>query len=76
MAAGIFEFKDDELSNCHVIVDVNGRQETIYLFDNGLHATKFAVDCELTRDGHPEPGKLKPIMIKLLDQQVVNLGKD
>lgn len=74
-ASGIFEFKDDELANCHVIVDVNGRQETIYLFDNGVHATKFAVDCDLTGDGHPEPDKLKAVMVKLLDQQVINPGK-
>ncbi len=73
--AGLAEFDEDELANCNIVVDVDGRQQTMYLFDNGVHATKFDADVVLTSEGHPEPEQLKQVMRELLSSEIINAGK-
>lgn len=75
-SSGIFEIDDDELSNCNIIVDVNGRQQTLYLFDDGVRATKFELSVELTSDGHPKLEQIQPLMLDILDKNIINIGKD
>lgn len=73
---GLTEIDEDEIENCVVIADVNGREKRFYFLDQLNVATRFPVHVGLDDDGHPFEGPLRKKMLDLLEDQIVSkLGK-
>lgn len=67
----LFEVSDDDIENCTVIANVNGKQKTIYLLEGGNFATKFPISVPLNEDGHPLYEETQSAMLKVLQEQII-----
>lgn len=62
---------DEDIRDCTILADINGKKKMIYLLQAGNFATKFPLDVPLTSDGHPDYGKLKTAMLNLLKDEII-----
>jgi hypothetical protein len=72
----LFDVSDEDIEDCTVIANVNGKQKTIYMLQSGHFATKFPLDVSLNADGHPEYDKTKTAMIELWRDEIIARRED
>ncbi|OCP17036.1 MULTISPECIES: hypothetical protein [unclassified Ensifer] len=49
----VIAIEDDDVIDCTVLADMNGKSTTIYMFENGFRATRFPLEVDVDEDGHP-----------------------
>lgn len=67
----LIDVRDTDIQDCTIIAKVNGKQQTIYMLDDGNFATKFPINVSLNSDGHPDFGQTKAEMLKILSNQII-----
>lgn len=72
----IIEVSDDDILDCTVLADMNGKTTTIYMFDNGLRATRFRLEVEVDNDGHPENADTCNEILVALNEHVIKVKED
>ncbi|SIP96560.1 hypothetical protein SAMN05880582_101194 [Rhizobium sp. RU20A] len=72
----IVEVDDDDILDCTVLADMNGKATTIYMFDNGLRATRFKLDVEVDNDGHPENADTCNEILTALNEYVIKVKEN
>ena len=66
---------DDDVLDCTVLADMNGKSTTIYMFDTGVRATRFKLDVDVDEDGHPaNADTCNEILIALNDHVISVIG--
>jgi len=74
--AKLFDVADDDILDCTVVVQVNGRSKTIYMLEGGHFATRFALDATLNNDGHPKKKETREKMYDVLKNQIIDKAED
>lgn len=67
----LLEVTDDDIEDCTVIANMNGKKKTIYMLESGSFATRFPIDVSIDADGHPKYEPTKHAMIKLLRDEII-----
>lgn len=49
----VIAIDDEDVIDCTVLADMNGKSTTIYMFDNGFRATRFKLEVDVDEEGHP-----------------------
>lgn len=49
----VVEIDDDDILDCTVLAEVNGKKTTIHMFENGIHASRITLDVPVDDEGHP-----------------------
>lgn len=81
-AAGILkdsklvDVDDEDIQDCSIIGEVDGRRTTIYMISQGLYASQFHLSVGFNEDGHPEPEPVKKEMLKLLEAKIISRKED
>lgn len=69
----LVEIDDEDVLDCTVLADMNGKSTTIYMFDNGMHATRFKLDVAVDEDGHPANADTCNEIINALNDHVISV---
>ncbi len=64
---------DEDVIDCTVLADMNGKSTTIYMFDNGLRATRFKLEVDVDADGHPANAETCNEIIIALNDHVISV---
>jgi len=72
----VVEINDDEIIDCTVLADMNGRTATIHMFENGLHATRVSLGVSVNADGHPTKAEACKEMITVLNRHVIKVREN
>lgn len=67
-----YKVDESEIENCTVLAKRNGRQQTIYLFGDGVRATKFLLDVPLDGDGLPKFEETRAAMFRKLKSEIIS----
>jgi hypothetical protein len=70
----LLDVNDDDIEDCTVIANLNGKRHTIHMFENGSFATKFPIAVPMNSDGHPLAEPTKSSMLKLLKDEIISRG--
>lgn len=69
----LLEIDDEDVLDCTVLADLNGKSTTIYMFENGIRATRFKLDVAVDDDGHPANADTCNEIINALDDHVISV---
>jgi hypothetical protein len=69
----VIEIDDDDVIDCTVLADMNGKSTTIYMFDNGIRATRFKLDVAVDDDGHPANADTCNEILNALNDHVISV---
>ncbi|WEJ11171.1 hypothetical protein [Sinorhizobium prairiense] len=69
----LIELDDDDVLDCTVLADMNGKSTTIYMFDNGIRATRFKLDVSVDDDGHPSNADTCNEILNALNDHVISV---
>ncbi len=72
----VLAIDDDDVIDCTVLADVNGKSTTIYMFDNGSRATRFPLDIKVDDDGHPACDDTCNEILNALNDHVIKVTED
>lgn len=72
----LIDVKDDEIADCTIIADVNGRTRNIYMIEQGSFASQFHIDVPFNADGHPQREPTKKVMLSLLKENIISRGEN
>jgi hypothetical protein len=72
----LIDVSDDEIADCTIIADVNGRTRNIYMIEQGSFASQFHIDVPFNADGHPLREATKKAMLSLLKENIIARGED
>ena len=72
----LLDVSDDDIEDCTVLANVDGKMKTIYMIDGGNFATKFPLEVPLKDDGHPGYDQTKDAMLNLLKEAVISRKED
>jgi hypothetical protein len=67
---------DEDVLNCTVLAEMNGKQATIHMFENGLHATKFPINVPVDEEGHPANKETCKAILDVLNSHVIQVMED
>ena len=73
---GLLEIADEDIANCSILVDINGREKRFYFFDTDSVATRYYMDVKLTNDGHPEPKQARAKMREILVREIIQVKEE
>jgi hypothetical protein len=62
---------DDDLKDCVVVVDIDGKEERLHVIGESSFATKYPLSVPYNIDGHPQPEPTLTAMLKLLDREII-----
>lgn len=74
--SGLTALKDEDVADCTVIGQLNGKKKIVYMIEQGLFATQFPINPKLNEDGHPEPDAARKEMIGVLQNQIISLAEN
>lgn len=69
----VIAIDDDDVIDCTVLADMNGKTTTIYMFDNGIHATRFKLDVMVDEDGHPAHADTCNEILNALNDHIISV---
>lgn len=69
----LVEIDDEDVLDCTVLADMNGKSTTIYMFENGMHATRFRLDVTVDDDGHPANADTCNEIVNALNEHVIDV---
>jgi hypothetical protein len=69
---GLTEISDDEITDCVMIAEVNGKEKRFYFLDQINIATRFPIDVSIDKDGHPDTDQTQDKMYKLLEKEIIS----
>lgn len=72
----VLAIDDEDVIDCTVLADVNGKSTTIYMFDNGSRATRFPLDIKVDDDGHPACDDTCNEILNALNDHVIKVTED
>lgn len=67
----LFDVDDNDIDGCSVLVDRNGRRQTVYILGSSEFATKFPVGAAVDRNGLADRIQVRAEMIRLFETVVV-----
>lgn len=69
----IIAFDDDDIVDCVIVAEINGRPFTMHFMEEGSRATQFELKkVTYEADGHPNRERVKEGAISLLEQRVLS----
>ena len=74
--SGLTALKDEDIADCTVIGQLNGKKKIVYMIEQSLFATQFPIHPKLNTDGHPEPLAAKSEMMRVLKDQIISLAEN
>lgn len=74
--AELVTVSDNDILNCTVIAQTDGKTKTYHFINESIFATPFPISVLMTVDGHPDPAQLKPLMIKLLKEEILKKAEN
>lgn len=72
--SGLLDVKDEDIVDCTIIGNVNGRRKTIYMISPGVFATPFHISPSFNEDGHPDAKPTIEQMINLLKTKIISVA--
>ena len=74
--SALLDVNDEDVEDCTVIAQVNGKRRTIHIFDNAGFATKMPIAVKIDPEGHPYAEETWAAMIELLSNRVISKKED
>ena len=68
----LIDVNDEDIQDCTIIGEVNGKRKTIYMLGQSAFASQFLLEVGFNEDGHPLPEPTKKAMIKVLSEQIIS----
>jgi hypothetical protein len=72
----VIAIDDEDVIDCTVLADMNGKSTTIYMFDNGFRATRFKLEVDVDDDGHPANADTCNEILIALNEHVIKVTED
>ncbi|WP_140420472.1 hypothetical protein [Novosphingobium sp. B 225] len=73
----IISFDDDDIVDCVIVAELNGRPFVLHFMEEGIRATKFEIKKIMYElDGHPGKSCVKDGMIEILEKNVLSKGEN
>ncbi|MRG56375.1 hypothetical protein GF108_12380 [Phyllobacterium sp. SYP-B3895] len=72
----IIEIDDEDIVDCTVLAEMNGKTRTIHMFETGHHASKFSLDVPVDEEGHPANDQTCKAIVAVLRDQVISIAED
>lgn len=67
---------DEDVIDCTVLAEMNGKATTIYMFDNGFRATRFKLEVEVDDEGHPANADTCNEILLALNDHVIKVTEN
>lgn len=74
-ASELIDVSDDQIEDCTVVGEINGKKKTIYLIEEGSFATHFPLAVGINVDGHPEMEPTKKAMFDILSKKIIETSE-
>ncbi|HYW14677.1 MAG TPA: hypothetical protein VE891_00795 [Allosphingosinicella sp.] len=68
----LIDVDDEDITDCTIIGEVNGRRKTIYMLGQSSFASQFSIEVGFNDDGHPLRDHVKEQMTQVLEEQIVS----
>lgn len=72
----VVEINDEDIIDCTVLADMNGRTATIHMFENGFHATRVSLAVDVDDDGHPANAETCNEILVTLNDHVIKVTEN
>ena len=72
----VVEINDEDIIDCTVLADMNGRTATIHMFENGIRATRVTLDVPVNDEGHPANAETCNEMLITLNEHVIKVTQN
>ena len=72
----LYEFDDEEIQDCKIIAKVNKRTRTIRILDKLNIASRFPVDVQVGKSGHPPYTEMKDKSTDILKDEILAVVED
>jgi len=69
------DVNDDDIENCTVLANVNGRDRVIYVLGGSSFASRYFLDVEVKYDGHPDYDQTRDAIYDVLKHDII-AGKE
>lgn len=69
----VVEINDDDVLDCTVLADMNGKTTTIHMFENAFRATRITLDVDVDDEGHPANAETCNEIIVALNDYVLKV---
>ncbi len=67
----LYEITEEDIDDCKILAKVNKRTRTIQIFDSMNRASRFPVEIEVDKSGHPPYNELKLKAKDLLKNEII-----
>ncbi|TIX89281.1 hypothetical protein [Rhizobium sp. P44RR-XXIV] len=72
----VVEINDDDIIDCTVLADMNGKTATIHMFENAFRATRVTLDVEVDEEGHPANAETCNEILVTLNEHVIKVTEN
>lgn len=72
----ILDIDEDDIQDCVVLAELNGKQRVIHMFEAGHHASKFPLNVKTNSHGHPAQEETCSAIVKVLQEHVLAATED
>ncbi|MCS3740215.1 hypothetical protein [Rhizobium sp. BK661] len=72
----VIAVNDDDILDCTVLADMNGKTTTIHMFENGFRATRVTIDVEVDDEGHPSNAETCNEILNTLNDHVIKVAEN
>lgn len=72
---GLISAADEDVEDCVMVADIDGKQRTLQVIGDSHFATRFPLNVPYNADGHPEPEPTKDAMLATLRRQIIDLDQ-
>lgn len=69
----VIEIEDEDIIDCTVLADMNGKTTTIHMFENGLRASRITLHVNVDDEGHPLNSETCNEILKTLNEYVIKV---
>ncbi|MBB4444102.1 MULTISPECIES: hypothetical protein [Rhizobium] len=67
----VIAINDEDVIDCTVVADMNGKTTTIHMFENGFRATRVTLDVRVDDEGHPQNAETCNEILNTLNDHVI-----